>query len=217
MAETGSICKEAFKLAPVPGVGHPGAKQDQICPAKSELPVNCSELRSTSRRVPKGLIGSRCTADVRVAGHQGSCLLDTGSQVTTIPVSFYNKCLSDQPVQPLNELLHVEGAAGQNVPYLGCIETIVTFPKDFVGSIITVPTLALIVPDFRPEFSTSILIGMNTLETLYDQFQQFGKKSDNSSFQPNASSYRAVLQTLQVTNQQSCSGHLGVVTLLSKC
>lgn len=213
MAETEPIFKEAFKLASVPGVGHPGAEQDQLCPAKSKLPVNCSELQSTSKRVPKGLIGSRCTADIKVAGHQSSCLLDTGSQVTTIPVSFYNEYLSKQPVQSLHELLHVEGAAGQNVPYLGYIETTVTFPKDFVGSILTVPTLALIVPDVRPGFPTSILIGMNTLEALYDQFRE----SDYSSFLPNVSGYRAVLQTLQVTFQQSCSDPLGVVTLLSKC
>lgn len=129
MAETEFIWKEAFKLTSVPGVGHPGAKQDQLCPAKSKLPVNCSELQSTSTRVPKGLIGSRCTADIKVAGHQGSCLLDTGSQVTTIPVSFYNEHLSRQPVQSLHKLLHVEGAAGLNVPYLGYIETTVTFPK----------------------------------------------------------------------------------------
>lgn len=212
MAETKPICKGGFKLAAVPGVGHPGAELDQLCPAKSKLPASCSELLSTSKRVPKGLVGSRCTADVAVGGHQGTCLLDTGSQVTTIPVSFYNEHLSDQPVQSLHELLHVEGAAGQNVPYLGYIETTVTFPKDFVGSVLTVPTLALIVPDVRPGFPTSILIGMNTLEALYDQFRQ----SEHSSFQPNASGYRAVLQTLQVTYQQSCSDHLGVVTLLSR-
>lgn len=128
-------------------------------------------------------------------------------------IFFYNKHLFHQPVQPLHEPLHVEGAAGQNVPYLGYIETTVTFPKDFVGGVIIVPTLALIVPDVRPGFPTSILIGMNTLETLYDQFWQ----SDHFPFQPNASGYRAVLQTLQVTYQQSCSDHLGVVTLLSKC
>lgn len=136
VAETKSIFKEAFKLAPGPGVGHPGAEQDQLCPAKKKLPVHCSELQSTSsikKRVPKGLVGSRCTADIIVAGHQGSCLLDTGSQVTTIPVSFYNEHLSDQPVQPLHELLHVEVAAGQNVPYLGYIETTVTFSRRLCG------------------------------------------------------------------------------------
>lgn len=212
MAKTTSICEKPFKLAPVPGGGHPGAEQDQPCPVKSKMSVSCSELQSASKRIPKGLIGSRCTADIKIAAKQSSCLLDTGSQVTTVPASFYNKHLSHQPIQPLHELLHVEGAAGQNVPYLGYIETTVTFPKDFVGSVIPVPTLALIVPDVRPGFSTSILIGMNTLETLYDQFRQ----SDNFPFQPNASGYKAVLQTLQVNYQQSCSDHLGVVTLLSK-
>lgn len=87
-------------------------------------------------------------------------------QVTTIPVTFYNKQLSDQPVQALEDLLQVEGAAGHTIPYLGYIQTTVEFPKDFVGCTISVPTLALIVPDVRPGFPTSILIGMNTLETL---------------------------------------------------
>jgi len=87
VAETKSTCKETFKLAQAPGVGHPGAKQDKLCPMKSKVNVNCFELQSTSRRVPKGLIGYRCTADVKVAGHQGSCLLDTGSQFTLWEVS----------------------------------------------------------------------------------------------------------------------------------
>lgn len=139
-------------------------------------------------------------------------LLDTGSQVTTIPVSFYNEHLSDQPVHPLNELLHVEGAAGQCVPYLGYVEVAMTFPKDFLGSDFPVQTLALVVPDVRPDFPTSVLIGMNTLEILYEQFSS----SNCSSFQPTSYGYRAVLQTLQVTCQQNCNDHLGVVTTLSK-
>lgn len=53
---------------------------------------------------------------------------------------------------------------------------------------------------------------MNTLEILYGKFQQ----SDHSSFHPQFSGYQAVLKTLQVTHQQSCSDHLGVVTLHSK-
>lgn len=153
-----------------------------------------------------------CRILFTVNGYKSSCLLDTGSQVTTIPVTFYNKQLSDQPVQALEDLLQVEGAAGQTIPYLGYIQTTVEFPKDFVGCTNSVPTLALIVPDVRPGFPTSILIAMNTLETLYDKFQQ----SDYSSFQPHSFGYRAVLQTLYVTYQQSCSDHIVVVTLHSK-
>lgn len=92
---------------------------DKSCPTCAKKPVQCAELQSgLKNRVPKGLVGSRCTAKVNVAGQTWSCLLDTGSQVTTIPVSFYNEHLSDQPVHSLNELLHVEGAAGQSIPYL---------------------------------------------------------------------------------------------------
>lgn len=107
-----------FKLVQVPGVGHPGTEPDQFRPAKKSLPVECAELQSSTNkrtRIPRGLIGSRCTAEIEVSGHKCRCLLDTGSQVTTIPVSFYNDHLSDQLVHPLHELLHVEGAAGHGV------------------------------------------------------------------------------------------------------
>lgn len=97
--------------------------------------------------------------------------------MNTSPVSFYNQHLSDQPVKPLNDLLQVEGAAGQAVPYLGYVEVIVKFPKEFLGTDFVVPTLALVVPDVS---SSPLLIGMNTLEPLYDQYLQ----SDCSGFQP---------------------------------
>lgn len=114
-----------------------------------------------------------------------------------------------QPVHPLHELLHVEGAAGQNVPYLGYVETSMTFFEDFVGSKFTIPTLALVVPDVRPGFPSSILVGMNTLETLYNQFRQSG----NPTFRPLSHGYKAVLNTLY---QHSCGDTMGVVTLWSK-
>lgn len=149
-------------------MGQTGTR-DQARPKKEKKVVHCAE-QSAEKRIPaglpKGLIGSKCSAFVNIAGTNCNCLLDTGSQVTTIPVSFYNKNLADQPVQPLNNLLEVEGAAGQSVPYLGYVETTVTFSKDFLGDDFQVSTLALVVPDVRPESPSLVLIGMNTLETL---------------------------------------------------
>lgn len=89
--------------------------------------------------------------------------------MTTLPISFYNKYICHHPVKPLNDLLHVIGAAGQVVPYVGYVEVDVKFPKEFLGSGFTVPTLALVVPDvsFSP-----LLIGMNTLEPLYEKYVQ---------------------------------------------
>lgn len=77
-------------------------------------------------------------------------MLDTGSQVTTIPISIYNQHFSQQPVKSLCDLLQVEGAAGQEVPYLGYIEVTITFPKEFIGADLDVSTLALVVPDIGP-------------------------------------------------------------------
>lgn len=162
-------------------------------------------------RLPKGLVGSCCTANIKIAGEEFNCLLDTGSQVTTIPVSFYNQHFTDQPVKPLCELMQVEGAAGQTVPYLGYVEMVVTFPREFLRADFNVSTLALVVPDAGAHQSP-VLIGMNTLEPLYDQYIQ----SEFANFQPTAHGYKAVLKLLQIGYNQQQVGNDGVVRLASK-
>ncbi len=74
------------------------------------------------RNLPRGLVGVKCTAQITVGERNVSCLLDTGSQVTTVPWSFYEEHLSYCPLKSLDELLQVGGANGQTVPYLGYVE-----------------------------------------------------------------------------------------------
>ncbi len=161
--------------------------------------------------LPRGLVGSKCTAVVTIAGKDCSCLLDSGSQVTTVPVSFYNQYLSDQPLNSLDNLLQVEGAAGQPVPYLGYVEVTAKFHEDFLGSEFEVLTLALVVPDTHTSNQSSILIGMNTLEVLYEQFL-----NSHSIFQPQSNGYRAVLKMLELHHQKTEAGNIGVVHSPSK-
>ncbi|KAK7899349.1 hypothetical protein WMY93_020202 [Mugilogobius chulae] len=187
--------------------GRTGTGEDQKCP--SDKTVQCAEVsqsKSSVSRLPHGLVGSKCTALVQIAGRSCSCLLDTGSQVTTIPISFYNSTLSDQPVKPLDDLLHVEGAAGQTVPYLGYVEVPITFSKDFLGSEITVPTLALVVPNESP---APVLIGMNTLEPCMPSTFQ----SDCTTSQPTSQGYCAVLKLLALRHRYSQEGSVGVIRL----
>ncbi|KAE8299872.1 hypothetical protein D5F01_LYC02290 [Larimichthys crocea] len=146
-----------------------------------------------SPRLPKGLVRSCCTANIKIAGEEFDCLLDTGSQVTKIPVLFSNQHFADQPVKSLCDLLQVEGATGQAVPYLGYVEMVVTFPSEFLGVNFDVSTLALVVPDVAAHQSP-VLIGMNTLEPLYNQHTG----SEYANFQPTAHSYKAVLKLLQI-------------------
>lgn len=164
------------------------------------------------RKFPKRLVGSKCTASVNVGGVDCSCLLDTGSQVTTVAKSFYQTHLSDHPIKPISDILEVEGANGQPVPYLGYVEVDLKFPKALLESEPEISTLALIVPDLPSNSGVPLLIGTNTLDPLYDQC------CDESSFPQNPSchGYRHVLRTLQLRKKQATSGKLGFVKLRGK-
>ena len=98
---------ECIKLKAVSEEGQPEA-------AVKQCPVNCKQSQPTSHtcKLPKGLIGTKSTAQVFIKGTQFNCLLDTGSQVTTVPHSFYSSFLSDQEIKPLVDILEVEGANG---------------------------------------------------------------------------------------------------------
>ncbi|KAG1933335.1 interleukin-1 receptor accessory protein-like 1-A [Pimephales promelas] len=156
-------------------------------------------------KLPDGLVGMKCTAQIKVEGRSVNCLLDTGSQVTTIPLSFYNRHLSQHPMQPLNHLLEVEGANGQAVPYLGYVELTLRFPQEFLGIEAEVPTLALVVADLT--HAPQILIGTNTLDVLYADHAQAAMPQVKSYYH----GYRAVLRVLEARRQRASASVLGQV------
>lgn len=142
------------------------------CPTKYMQRANCKQSVTKPQKysLPKGLVGSKCTAVVSISGINVNCLLDSGSQVTTVTESFYKQNFPDQNLNPLYDLLEVEGAAGQPVPYLGYIETCITFPKDFLDAEIDIPTLALVVPDTHPNSQTPVLVGTTRLMSFMKIF-----------------------------------------------
>lgn len=168
----------------------------------------CSNAKRQSVTIPKGLVGAKCTAQVTISDQDCSCLLDTGSQVTTIPNSFYQENLSHLPINSLNNLLEVEGANGQDVPYLGYIEVTIKFPESLLGVDIEVPTLALIVLDMCSTLS-SVLIGTNTLDVLYEQYAANAPQNYESL----PYGYKVVLKTLEVRRVQSEGSSMGEVRL----
>lgn len=127
--------------------------------------------------------------------------------MTTFALSFYQDVFTNQAIQPLHHLLEIEGANGCQVPYLGYTETSITFPKEFVGSDIDVQTLALIIPDSRP--NAQLLIGTNTLNSLYSEYTS--SKSLNN--QPILQGYQAVMQVLEFVHRQDVEVNLAWVSL----
>lgn len=94
------------------------------CPPSTGEPKPVAQ----KRKLPKHLVGSKCTASVYVDGVNCSCLLDTGSQVTMVTKSFYQTHLSEHPIRPISDILEV-GANDQPVPYLEYVEVDLKFPK----------------------------------------------------------------------------------------
>lgn len=202
----------SFKLDPVPVVGQTGTGTQTKSPKKKpRRTFMYSHKQKQSVTLPRGLIGAKCTAQVTIGDKECSCLLDSGSQVTTIPNSFYLENLSHLPINSLNDLLEVEGANGQSVPYLGYVEVTIRFPKSLLGADIEVPTLALIVPDMRSTLS-SVLIGTNTLDVLYEKYADIAPQNCESL----PYGYRVVLKTLEIRKRQSVDSSLGEVRLHSR-
>lgn len=211
MGVTEWLCRPtSFKLTATPVAGQTGV-QSNTSPFTSKPKVK-RQLKGQPRRLPRRLVGSKCTAEVLVAEKKVYCLLDSGSQVTTVPLSFYENNLKDQEIKPLDDLLEVEGANGQEVPYFGYVELDITFPKEFVGGEVEVPTLALMVPNMRENAQEQILIGTNTLDMLYSDVAPHIHESGL----PIQYGYRAVLKALELRHRQGQNSKLGFVKLAGK-
>uniref|UniRef100_A0AAR2JKB7 Gypsy retrotransposon integrase-like protein 1 n=1 Tax=Pygocentrus nattereri TaxID=42514 RepID=A0AAR2JKB7_PYGNA len=171
-----------------------------------------AHMKQNCRGLPKGLVGTKCTAQIKIGHAHTSCLLDTGSQVTTVSHSFFQKNLSDHQINSLSDLLEVEGANGQSVPYLGYVELSVVFPKEFTGIEVEVPTLALVVPDTTSESQPHVLIGTNTLDVLYETASETAAATPESPLY----GYRAVLKVLELRQCHHQGSAFGFVKLHDK-
>lgn len=186
-----------------------GVTPDKSSPAIKKKAWRRAQTKRKLIKLPRGLVGTKTTAQVNIAGKDTRCLLDTGSQVTTVHQSFYEQYLSDLTIHPLGDL-DVEGANGQSVPYIGYIELSVTFLKDFVGTHIEVHTLALAIPHLRSAIHEQVLIGTNALDALLQD------DPNCSTFQPLSYGYRAVLKILQMRHESSTSSRLGCAKMVGK-
>ncbi len=187
---------------------HSGAGDDNQSPTAKWVTLKKTKANHFPSRLPKGLAGTKSTAHVKISGTQTTCLLDTGSRVTTIPLSYHAQFLADQPIRPLTALLEIEGANRQEVPYLGYVELCVTFPKDFVGTERDVSTLALEVPTHCGNTRQQVLIGTNTLDFLYSDYCHYTPR-----FLPAQHGYRAVLKIMELRYKYSQDGNLGLIKL----
>jgi hypothetical protein len=136
------------------------------------------------KRIGAFVIGSKESTcnddkDPKLVGHtnevkidlETTALLDTGSCISAISKSFYDKHLQSVQVKPLSDLLQIECADGNQLPYEGYVEINMTVTRG-LPNVTTHTCLFLITPDTRFSFKTPVIIGTNILTELLEECKQ---------------------------------------------
>ena len=109
-------------------------------------------------------------ADILINGTECKALLDTGSAVSTISQTFYDKLSDKAPIKPLSESLRVEGSSGHEITYVGYVELDVTVPDVEKGE--NIPDLLLVVSETNYNSKVPILLGTNALDPFMYIFSE---------------------------------------------
>ena len=128
-----------------------------------------SHIRSFDRpsgdKIDNSFIGPRCESVLDVFDVSTRCLLDTGSQVSTISSDFYNKHLKDlTPLRDVETIINIEVAGGHKLPYDGFIEAPIKLPKTVTGSNEPIDVVFLVVADTNFNSKIPVLLGTNVLK-----------------------------------------------------
>lgn len=90
------------------------------------------------------VVGKSSEAAIGIEGISTSPLLDTGSSVSTVSQDFYQRNLSHLDLHQIDQLLKIECADGQPLPYLGNIKADIAIPG--ISKSTLQPCLLLVVP-----------------------------------------------------------------------
>lgn len=107
-------------------------------------------------------MGPPSLVPLKVNGQPCTALLDSGSQVTIIFEPWYQKHLSDIPIQPVSGLsLWGLSESGVSYPYRGYVVVDLESPVEVLGISQTVTVLALICPSPRTSDEAPVVVGTN--------------------------------------------------------
>ena len=112
------------------------------------------------------LVGKSNEAPIGIEGISTSALLDTGSSVSTVSQDFYQRNLSHLDLHQIDQLLKIECADGQPLPYLGYIKADIAIPG--ISKSTLQPCLLLVVPQINYSATTPVLLGTNFLSSLLE-------------------------------------------------
>ena len=130
------------------------------------------------------LLGPANEAEVMIGGLMCAALIDTGSMITSVSTNYFKEHLEDiYPLQPLDSLM-VEGAGGENLPYLGYIDAALMVP-DCMMEELGVPIL--VIKDTSYNSRVPVVVGTNVIKVLKEE-----------SISPQNDVWRMAIESMQV-------------------
>lgn len=111
--------------------------------------------------IPEGLVGPSSVVSVQIEGIYSKAILDSGSQVTLLYRSFYDRYLTHLPLTPISTL-QIWGLSSDEYPYDGYLSLRLEFLEADVGVSETIDALVLVCPDPAERGEASMLVGTNT-------------------------------------------------------
>ncbi|XP_076843062.1 uncharacterized protein LOC143487779 [Brachyhypopomus gauderio] len=163
--------------------------------------------KTVSQEVPSTLrenaFGDCLTIEVKIAGVKTNCLLDTGSEVTTITESHFKRHFEGEELMLSSaSWVKLTAANGLDIPVLGCLEAdIECMGRTLYGKCVFVLTDTS--PDVADMKGLSGIIGMNVISGLRDLFITGGglKPMDKHSRHTGEASVRHVLARVEKESQ----------------
>ena len=136
------------------------------------------QLSSPGSEVSSALVGSSNIAAAMIEGIPCRSLVDSGSQISSVAEWFYRNSLKHVPLETLDTMLHIQGAGGHPLRYLGYIKVDISFPQGVND--VSQPALVLVVPDTDYNKEVPLLIGTNLIKHFFhEQLENLGPDTDN--------------------------------------
>ena len=110
------------------------------------------------------IAGKATETKVYIESLETTALLDTGSCISSIGQSFYENNLGHLPLLPVKDILNVECADGQKLPYSGYINASMT--SSGISQCSEQFCIFLVVPDTNYNLRVPVLIGTNILDEI---------------------------------------------------
>ena len=131
--------------------------------------VNAKARPNDVNSVRNSLIGPRCESNIDIFGRRCKCLLDTGSQVSTVSDTYFSKYLQRHAeLKDIGDLISIEVAGGHKLPYQGYVEVSVRLPRFVIGSRREIQVLLLVVEETPFNKEVPVLLGTNVLRHFYE-------------------------------------------------